>query len=82
MAEPNSTTAPAVNTPIESGKFDEKEARPADVAAPNTSLKPKVEDEEEEDEDMDALIEDLESQDGHDDAEEEEVCRSRQLTFS
>lgn len=58
---------PAINTPIESGKFDEKEG-----LAHNPAAKPKVADEEEEDEDIDALIEDLESVDGHGDLEEEE----------
>ncbi|KAL0940621.1 plasma membrane atpase [Colletotrichum truncatum] len=67
MAESN-TAAPAINTPIEGHKFDEKE-RP--VEAPPAS-KPKVEEDEEEDEDIDALIEDLESQDGHIDEEEED----------
>ncbi|KAF9878498.1 plasma membrane atpase [Colletotrichum karsti] len=61
-------TAPAINTPIEGHKFDEKE-RPVE-SAPAT--KTKVEEEEEEDEDIDALIEDLESQDGHIDEEEED----------
>ncbi|GJC82219.1 plasma membrane ATPase [Colletotrichum liriopes] len=58
MADSNATAAPALSTPIESHKFDEKE-RPAEV-------------DEEDDEDIDALIEDLESQDGHIDEEEEE----------
>jgi H+-transporting ATPase len=63
MAESTSATA-------QTGKFSEKEAAPA--AAPET--KPKIEDDEEEDEDIDALIEDLESQDGHGmDDEDEEV---------
>ncbi|KAF6839238.1 plasma membrane ATPase [Colletotrichum plurivorum] len=66
MAESN-TTAPAINTPIEGHKFDEK----AHLEAPSAS-KAKVEEEEEEDEDIDALIEDLESQDGHIDEEEED----------
>lgn len=61
--------APALQTNIPGGDFDEK--APA-AAAP--AAKPKIEDEEE-DEDIDALIEDLESQDGHgaDDEEEEEA---------
>ncbi|RYP84702.1 hypothetical protein DL769_001136 [Monosporascus sp. CRB-8-3] len=67
MAESNPAGAPALNTNIESGDFNEKEAHQA--RAPAT--KPKVE-EEEEDEDIDALIEDLESQDGHGFEEEEE----------
>ncbi len=71
MAESTSTT-PAINTEIPAGGFDEK-AGPVAEAPP---AKPKVEDEEE-DEDIDALIEDLESHDGHggadDDEEEEEA---------
>ena len=67
MAESNPANAPALHTNIESGKFEEKE-RPANP--PPT--KPKAEDDEEEDEDIDALIEDLESQDGGDAFEEEE----------
>ncbi|RYP40152.1 hypothetical protein DL767_001867 [Monosporascus sp. MG133] len=63
MAESNPAGAPALNTNIESGDFNEKDRPPA--------TKPKVE-EEEEDEDIDALIEDLESQDGHGFEEEEE----------
>ena len=59
MAEHATAGAPALSTNIESGKFDEKE--PQYVPAKQQ----KVEDEEE-DEDMDALIEDLESHDGHD----------------
>lgn len=52
-----------LNTNIESGTFDEK-------AGHETSKKPI--DDEEEDEDMDALIDELESQDGHAEEEEEE----------
>lgn len=66
MAEHGS---PALNTQIESGNFDEKQQA---AAAEPVPAKPKVEDDEEEDEDIDALIEDLESQDGHADDEEEE----------
>jgi len=51
-----------LNTAIEPGSFDEKQHDQPSVKKP-------VEDEEE-DEDMDALIDELESQDGH--AEEEE----------
>lgn len=62
--------SPALNTQIESGNFDEKHAAPVESAPPK---QPKAEDDEDEDEDIDALIEDLESQDGHgEDAEEEE----------
>jgi H+-transporting ATPase len=57
--------APALSTNIESGKFDEKAAH----VAPATK---KEIVEEEEDEDIDALIDDLESNDGHGDFEEEE----------
>lgn len=66
MAESNAAAAPVLQTNIESANFDEKAAQntaPADV-------KPKVE--EEDDEDIDALIEDLESQDGHGFDEEED----------
>jgi H+-transporting ATPase len=55
-----------LNTTIESGEFNEKEHH--DPAA--TTKKPA--EEEEEDEDMDALIDELESQDGHAEEEEEE----------
>ncbi|KAK0378875.1 plasma-membrane proton-efflux P-type ATPase [Colletotrichum limetticola] len=67
MADSHAAAAPALSTPIESHKFDEKE-RPVDAPP---AANPKVEDEED-DEDIDALIEDLESQDGHVDEEEEE----------
>lgn len=72
MADSTHAAAPAINTPIEGHKFDEKE-RPLDAPPAN---KPKVEEEEEEDEDIDALIEDLESQDGHVDEEEEGMSLS------
>lgn len=68
MAESNNPAAPALNTSIESGNFDEKKES---VPAP-APTKQKVEDGEDEDEDIDALIEDLESQDGHGFDEEEE----------
>ncbi len=58
-----------LNTTIESGEFNEKEKH--DEAAPAETTKKPVE-EEEEDEDMDALIDELESQDGHAEEEEEE----------
>lgn len=60
MAEHSTAGAPALSTNIESGKFDEKEAHRVPAA------KQPVE-EEEEDEDIDALIDDLESNDGHGD---------------
>lgn len=56
-----------LGTNIESGQFDEKNGGVNTVNAGVT----KHEEEEEEDEDMDALIDELESQDGH--AEEEEA---------
>lgn len=67
MAEHNT---PALDTQIESGGFDEKR----ELNQPTNTNKPKAENDEDEDEDIDALIEDLESQDGHglDDDEEEE----------
>ncbi|KAH6622868.1 hypothetical protein F5144DRAFT_605408 [Chaetomium tenue] len=66
MAEHSTTGAPALSTDIESGKFDEK-APHHPVPAAKAPLE-----EEEEDEDIDALIDDLESHDGHDQFEEEE----------
>jgi hypothetical protein len=56
-----------LNTNIESGTFDEKVSEHHDSAPPTK----KPVEEEEDDEDMDALIDELESQDGH--AEEEEA---------
>jgi H+-transporting ATPase len=58
-----------LNTPIESGNFDEKTGH-HDASPPAAATK--AVDEEEEDEDMDALIDELESQDGHAEEEEEE----------
>ena len=55
-------TSPAINTQIESGKFSEKEAPQEPI---HSSQKKELAEDEEEDEDIDALIEDLESQDGH-----------------
>lgn len=69
MAEPS----PALNTQIESGNFDEKAERPADP----TPAKVKAEDDDDEDEDIDALIEDLESQDGHGAEDEEDEERDQ-----
>ncbi|KAK4222405.1 putative type IIIA plasma membrane ATPase [Podospora fimiseda] len=63
MADQSTTGAPALSTNIESGKFDEKEA--------HKEKQPILEDEEE-DEDIDALIEDLQSDDGHALEDEEE----------
>lgn len=63
--------APALDTNIEHGGFDEKRGQ----HAPAQGIPPKqpaaVDDDE--DEDIDALIEDLESEDGHQFEEEEEV---------
>jgi hypothetical protein len=70
MAESNAAAAPALSTNIESGKFDEKE-RPVESAPAK-----KTEEDDDEDEDIDALIEDLESQDGADAFEEEEETAS------
>ena len=55
-----------LNTNIESGHFDEK----AGLSDPGNTTKPP--EDEEEDEDMDALIDELESQDGHQEEEEGE----------
>ncbi|KAH9908067.1 plasma-membrane proton-e [Xylariomycetidae sp. FL2044] len=71
MAESNPAAAPALNTNIESGKFDEKDAHRTENPAPTTTRTAGAEDEDE-DEDIDALIEDLESQDGNAFEEEEE----------
>ncbi|KAI1403752.1 plasma-membrane proton-e [Hypoxylon fuscum] len=68
MAESNAA-APALHTNIESGKFDEKEAHRVEDPATTRTAKGGDEDE---DEDIDALIEDLESQDGNALDEEEE----------
>jgi len=46
MAESNSAAAPAVNTPIESGHFDEKETK---AEAPPKKEAPVEEEEEDED---------------------------------
>lgn len=56
-----------LNTTIESGTFDEKTGHHDDPAVAQKPI-----DDEEEDEDMDALIDELESQDGHAEDEEEE----------
>jgi H+-transporting ATPase len=59
-----------LNTTIESGEFDNEKVHHDDAAPAATSKK--AAEEEEEDEDMDALIDELESQDGHQEEEEEE----------
>ena len=58
-----------LNTNIESGDFDEKVRHGSD---PDVS-RPQYHNDEEEDEDMDALIDELESQDGHQEEEEGEA---------
>lgn len=70
MAEDKAVGAPALDMNIESGNFDEKRAQP-----PTEEVPPKKDasgEDEDEDEDIDALIEDLESEDGHAFEEEEE----------
>jgi hypothetical protein len=52
MAESTSATTPALNTEIETGRFDEKEIQPAETKPATTTEKAKVEEEEEEDEDI------------------------------
>ncbi len=73
MGTGTNNTPPQVNTDIESGEFNEKQTAPgghAQTTAQPSSRKP-IDDDEEDDEDMDALIDELESQDGH--VEEEEA---------
>lgn len=62
-----------LGTNIESGDFDNEKVQHHGTAAPAVSEKKAAveDDEEEEDEDMDALIDELESQDGHEEEEEE-----------
>lgn len=67
MAEEKVAGAPALTTNIETGGFDEKRGQ-----APPPAKAPAPADDDDE-EDIDALIEDLESEDGHQDEEEEEV---------
>lgn len=61
-----------LNSTIESGNFSEKLEGPVGGGVPPTSKNKPLEEDEEEDEDMDALIDELESQDGHAEEEEEE----------
>ena len=68
MAEEKAVGAPALDTNIEHGGFDEKRGQ---HHAPPPKQPAAVDDDE--DEDIDALIEDLESEDGHQFEEEEEV---------
>jgi H+-transporting ATPase len=60
-----------INTNIERGSFDEKHENNGVPMKP-VEEQEEEEEEEEEDEDMDALIDELESQDGHAEEEEEE----------
>jgi H+-transporting ATPase len=62
-----------LNTNIESGHFDNEKVEHHDASVPVATTKKPVDEDEEEDEDMDALIDELESQDGHQEEEEEEV---------
>lgn len=73
MADSKAVGAPALDTNIESGNFDEKKHQ-ADAAAQAAAAqaKPAAGSDDDEDEDIDALIEDLESEDGHGEEEEEE----------
>ncbi|KFY09521.1 hypothetical protein V492_05468 [Pseudogymnoascus sp. VKM F-4246] len=62
-----------LNSNVESGEYSEKhEGAVGAGGAPPTSKHKPLEEDEEEDEDMDALIDELESQDGHAEEEEEE----------
>ena len=75
MAEERVHGAPALDTNIESGGFDEKRAHGQEHvpgAAPPAKPAQAPVDDEDEDEDIDALIDDLQSQDGHELEEEEE----------
>lgn len=75
MADNRAAGAPALDTNIESGGFDEKrniEPVPVEGGAPPPKItKEAAAEDEDEDEDIDALIEDLESEDGHQLLEEE-----------
>jgi hypothetical protein len=74
MADDKAVGAPALDTNIESGGFNNEKTvhgAPATHGVHSEKTAAPVEDEEE-DEDIDALIEDLESQDGHEMVEEEE----------
>lgn len=67
MADERAVGAPALNTQIETGGFDEKRGQ----VPPQNPPKGPADDDNEEDADMDALIEELESEDGHEEEEEE-----------
>lgn len=72
MAPPNH-----LGTDVPSGNFTDPEKHghhEPEAFDASTTKKKAVDDDEEEDEDMDALIDDLESQDGHVDEEEEETA--------
>lgn len=73
MADHNGADAPNhLDTNIESGAFDhEKSYASQDTPSAVKTNKPAADDDEE-DEDMDALIDELESQDGHAEEDEEE----------
>ena len=73
MADNKAPGAPALDTNIESGGFDEKRAAAEAEPAPAAPVAKKAAaDDDDEDEDIDALIEDLESEDGHQAQEEDE----------
>lgn len=72
MADHKAAGAPALDTNIESGGFDEKRAPATDAPVATEAVPPKKVEAEEDDEDIDALIEDLESQDGHQGNDEDE----------
>ncbi|KAF7554964.1 hypothetical protein G7046_g6664 [Stylonectria norvegica] len=73
MAEEKAVGAPALDTNIESGGFDEKRGQQVPPPQHNVPQPKQTQAEDDEDEDMDALIEDLESEDGHQVVEEEET---------
>lgn len=76
MADNKAVGAPALDTNIESGRFDEKRTQQQQQQQYHSeqSHQPRkaAGHDDDEDEDIDALIEDLESQDGHGGVEEEE----------
>ncbi|KAL2202173.1 plasma-membrane proton-e [Sarocladium strictum] len=76
MNEEKVSGAPALDTNIESGGFDEKRAQQHAPATGAPPAKPAPVDDDDEDEDIDALIDDLQSQDGHEFEEEEEEAAS------
>lgn len=74
MAENTGSTAPKIESNIESGRMEHSEKQ--EYTSEQTTKNEKTAaggDDEEEDEDMDALIDELESQDGVVDEEEEEA---------